>query len=76
MAQDPSPRRGPALDAPPDAIWVTIAQTCHKTQLSRPSVVALIASGQLAAIRVGRHWRISAASLDALIGSQGKRIAS
>jgi excisionase family DNA binding protein len=35
-------------------------------QVSRPSVAALIDSGRLVAIKVGRHWRISAASLDDL----------
>ena len=44
----------------------TFAQVCERLQLSRPSVIALIKSGQLTAIKVGRHWRISSISVDRL----------
>jgi excisionase family DNA binding protein len=68
MARVHPPSRGPSLDPPPEAVFWTVAQTCKRTQLSRPAVVALIKSGRLTAIKAGRHWRISAASVDRLSG--------
>lgn len=65
------PARGPSLSPPERAVFLTVAQACERMQLSRPSVVALIKSGQLRAIKVGRHWRISAASLQQLAGDDG-----
>ena len=62
------PSRGPSLCPPAEAVFLTVAQVCERMQLSRPSVVALITNGQLAAIKVGRHWRISATSVDRLSG--------
>jgi len=62
------PARGPSLSPPPGAVFLTVAQVCERMQLSRPSVIALIKSRQLSAIKVGRHWRISAASFDRLAG--------
>jgi excisionase family DNA binding protein len=63
MAPVQSSSRGPSLNPPPEAVFWTVAQVCERTQLSRPSVVALITSGQLRARKFGRHWRISAASV-------------
>jgi len=55
---------------PSDARALTLNQVCRLTQLSRPSVVRLIKEERLHAIKVGRAWRISAASLAALLDSE------
>jgi len=52
---------------PDHVIALTLDQACQRLQLSRPSVVGLIESSRLRAIKVGRTWRISAASLAALL---------
>jgi excisionase family DNA binding protein len=59
-------RRGPSLAPPPEAIFLTLPQVCRRMQLSRPAVVKLIEGGRLAAIKAGRHWRISAESVEHL----------
>jgi excisionase family DNA binding protein len=69
MAQLQRSSRGPSLSPPPEAVFLTVAQVCERMQLSRPSVVALITSGQLTAIKVGRHWRISTVSVERLTTS-------
>ena len=48
-------------------IALTVDQVCHRLQLSRPSVIGLIKSKRLHAIKVGRSWRISQQSLDRLV---------
>jgi len=68
MSIAPGSRRGPSLTPPPDALALSVDQVCARLQLSRPSVVHLITSGRLFAIKVGRSWRISATSLDRLLG--------
>jgi len=62
-----SPSGGLSPLPPSDARALTLNQVCHLTQLSRPSVVRLIKEQRLHAIKVGRTWRISAASLDRLL---------
>jgi excisionase family DNA binding protein len=54
---------------------LTVAQVCQRLQLSRPSVMALIHSGRLHAIQVGRSWRVSEKSLERLLAppSSGER---
>jgi excisionase family DNA binding protein len=66
MSTDSASSRGPSLDPPSSAVFLTLAQVCERMQLSRPSVIGLITDGTLAAIKVGRHWRISSASVDDL----------
>jgi excisionase family DNA binding protein len=48
-------------------IALTVDQVCSRLQLSRPSVIGLIRSKRLHAIKVGRSWRISQQSLDRLL---------
>jgi len=48
-------------------VALTVNQVCQRLQLSRPSVMALIHSGRLHAIKVGRTWRISEQSLERLL---------
>ena len=48
-------------------VALTVDQVCQRLQLSRPSVMALIQSGRLHAIKVGRTWRISEQSLERLL---------
>lgn len=67
----PIPSTGGLLPLPPsDARALTLNQVCRLTQLSRPSVVRLINEKRLHAIKVGRTWRISAASLEALLDGE------
>ena len=58
--------RRSAAQIPIDAVLLTLDQACARTQLSRPTVVALIHSGRLKGVKVGSTWRISATSIDAL----------
>jgi len=71
MARVKRPSRGPSLTSPPGALFLTIAQVCERMQLSRPTVVGLIHEGQLKAVKVGRHWRISTASVESLTDGHG-----
>ena len=48
-------------------VALTVNQVCHRLQLSRPSVMTLIQTGRLHAIKVGRTWRISEQSLERLL---------
>ena len=50
-------------------VALTVDQVCRRLQLSRPSVIGLIKSERLHAIKVGRTWRISQQSLDRLVAS-------
>ncbi len=73
MQRSSSPTRGPSLDPPSEAVFLTLPQVCHLMQLSRAAVVKLIECGQLAAIKTGdgphAHWRIGAASVHRLAGA-------
>lgn len=46
---------------------LTVAQVCQRLKLSRPSVMSLIHTGRLHAIKVGRTWRISEQSIERLL---------
>jgi excisionase family DNA binding protein len=48
-------------------VALTVHQVCQLLQLSRPSVMVLIQTGRLHAIKVGRTWRISEQSLEELL---------
>jgi len=73
MARIPKTKRGPSFAPPPEAVFLTLPQVCRRMQLSRPVVVKLIQSGELAAIKAGSHWRISAASVERLaVGNEQK----
>lgn len=48
-------------------IALTVNQVCQRLQLSRPSVMMLIQTGRLYAIKVGRTWRVSELSLERLL---------
>jgi excisionase family DNA binding protein len=48
-------------------IVLTLNQVCTTLQLSRPSVVRLIESGQLRAVKVGRKWLVSISSVQRFI---------
>jgi len=67
----PIPTSGGLSPLPPnDARALTLDQVCRLMQLSRPSVVRLINEKRLHAIKVGRTWRISAASSAALLEAE------
>ena len=66
MSKIPS-NQGSASRPPDPVIALTVDQVCHRLQLSRPSVLGLIRSKRLHAIKVGRSWRISQQSLDRLV---------
>lgn len=51
-------------------IALTLDQACQRLQLSRPSVVGLIESSRLHAVKVGRKWLISASSLDRFVNGE------
>jgi excisionase family DNA binding protein len=55
--------RGPSVEPPADAVFLTLDQVCRLTQLSRPSVIELVRKRRLAGFKVGRHWRIGSSSL-------------
>lgn len=59
--------------APEHVVALTLNQTCERLQLSRPSVVGLIESGLLHAIKVGRKWLVSAASVDRFINGEASQ---
>ncbi len=52
-------------DAP--ALLLTVPDVCERLSLSRPTVYALINSGQLRSFLVGRARRIPASALDEYI---------
>ena len=66
MSTEYASNRGPSLEPPPAAVFLTVAQVCERMQLSRPSVIGLLRDRTLTGIKVGRHWRISASSVNAL----------
>jgi len=70
MSTQAASNRGPSLYPPPVAVFLTVAQVCERMQLSRPSVIGLIKDRTLTAIKVGRHWRISASSVDSLASDE------
>lgn len=47
--------------------WLTVAEVAALQRVSRKTVLRWIAAGQLPAVRLGRHWRISQAQLDAYL---------
>jgi len=55
---------------PEGAIALTLDQACQRLQLSRPSVVGLIESSRLHAVKVGRKWLISTSSLERFINGE------
>jgi excisionase family DNA binding protein len=58
-------------DAVPEhIIALTLDQACKRLQLSRPSVVGLIESSRLHAVKVGRKWRVSVSSLDHFVNGE------
>lgn len=52
---------------PPEDRWLTVAEVADLLQLSRKTVLAAIHRGQLPAVRLGRHWRVSSRQLDAAL---------
>ena len=55
---------------PGHVIALTLDQACQRLQLSRPSVVGLIESSRLHAVKVGRKWLISTSSLDRFVNGE------
>ena len=66
MSKYPSDRDSDSR-RPYPVVALTVDQVCRRLQISRPSVIALITSKRLFAIKVGRSWRISQQSLDRLL---------
>jgi excisionase family DNA binding protein len=56
--------------APEPVVALTLDQARQRLQLSRPSVVGLIESGRLHAVKVGRKWLVSASSLDDFVNGE------
>jgi excisionase family DNA binding protein len=53
----------PESVVPDHVIALSLNQACARLQLSRPNVVRLIKTGQLRAVKVGRKWLVSVASI-------------
>ena len=70
MRNTPVTGKVPDNVAPEDVIAITLDQACQRLQLSRPSVVGLIESNRLHAIKVGRKWLISASSLNHFVNGE------
>lgn len=70
MRNTPISGNEPDNAVPEHVIALTLDQACKRLQLSRPSVVGLIESGRLHAVKVGRKWLISASSLDRFVNGE------
>jgi excisionase family DNA binding protein len=57
----------PGVNFVDGVIALTLNQVCATLQLSRPSVVRLIESGRLRAVKVGRKWLVSISSVQRFI---------
>lgn len=69
------PVTSPARDPDPSDRWLTVAEVAALQQVSAKTVRQWIATGQLPAARVGRHWRVRAGQLDALLAPPDDRSA-
>ena len=70
MRNTPISGTAPDNAVPVHVIALTLDQACKRLQLSRPSVVGLIESGRLHAVKVGRKWLVSASSLDRFVNGE------
>ena len=73
MRNATSPGDEPESVAPEPVIALTLNQAGQRLQLSRPSVVGLIESGRLHAVKVGRKWLVSASSLDRFVNGEASQ---
>ena len=70
MRKAPITGKEPDNVVPEHVIALTLDQACQRLQLSRLSVVGLIESNRLRAVKVGRKWLISASSLDRFVNGE------
>jgi excisionase family DNA binding protein len=52
-----------------DPVFFKISEVADKTRFSERTIYSLIASGQLASVKIGASRRIPAAALDAFVAS-------
>lgn len=54
-------------EAPAPDRWLTVAEVAAAQQVHPKTVLRWIATRQLPAVRLGRHWRVSARQLDLML---------
>ena len=57
--------------SPPDPICVRVNDAARMIGVGRTTLYALIAAGEIEAIKIGKATRITTASLNALVTRQG-----